>query len=410
MPAVASPASPRRCCSRRQGHAVTLYERFDAPRPLGSGLMLQPTGLAVLAELGLAAEVAACSAPIVRIHGRNTLGETVLDARYADLGVPGACGLGIHRASLFGVLYDAVLAEGGSRSAPAARSRAASSRATAGACCSRRPIPRRRTISWSTRSASPRRWPARTRGGCRSARCGPRLPGRADGPFRPDWLEQRYERAQPDGGRAADRTAARLGPQRAGAVLVAARRRASSAGASAGSTRGRTSSSRCGPSARTCSSQIDDPAALTFARYAHRTQRRPVAPRLIHIGDAWHSASPQLGQGANMALLDAWALAQALGGDGALDARLADAVALRRSHVRLYQWLTALFTPAYQSDSPWPALIRDLLLAPLSRVPPGPRVQADMVSGLTGGPLGSARAGHARLRGVQLSAIVAVPR
>jgi hypothetical protein len=27
-----------------------------------------------------------------------------------------------------------------------------------------------------------------------------------------------------------------------------------------------------------------DPAALTFARYAHRTQRKPTAPRLIHIG------------------------------------------------------------------------------------------------------------------------------
>ena len=89
-----------------------------------------------------------------------------------------------------------------------------------------------------------------------------------------------------------------------------------------------------------------------------------------------------------MALLDAWALAQALGGDDPLEARLAEAVTLRRSHVRLYQWLTALFTPAYQSDSPWPALLRDLVLAPLSRVPPGPRIQAEMVSGLTGGPLG----------------------
>ena len=134
--------------------------------------------------------------------------------------------------------------------------------------------------------------------------------------------------------------------------------------------------------------QVDDPAMLTFARYAHRTQRCPAAPRLIHIGDAWHSTSPQLGQGANMALLDAWALAQALAADAPLEARLATAVALRGAHVRLYQWLTALFTPAYQSDSLWPALIRDVILAPLSRVPPGPRVQAELVSGLAGRPLG----------------------
>ncbi len=96
----------------RQGHAVTIYERFEAPRPLGSGLMLQPTGMAVIEALGFAPDIAACSAPIVRIHGRNMLGETVLDARYADLAVPHACGLGIHRASLFGALHDAVLAAG----------------------------------------------------------------------------------------------------------------------------------------------------------------------------------------------------------------------------------------------------------------------------------------------------------
>ena len=29
----------------RDGHRVTLFERFDAPRPVGSGLMIQPTAL-----------------------------------------------------------------------------------------------------------------------------------------------------------------------------------------------------------------------------------------------------------------------------------------------------------------------------------------------------------------------------
>src|SRR5690606_4043203 len=136
---------------------------------------------------------------------------------------------------------------------------------------------------------------------------------------------------------------------------------------------------------------LSDPGALTFARYAHRTA---VEPRLIHIGDAWHAASPQLGPGANMALLDAWALSMALGGGEPVERRLERAVALRRSHVALYQRLTALFTPAYQSDSIWPALLRDVVLAPLSRVGPAPRIQANMVSGLTGAPL--ARLGLAR--------------
>src|SRR5690606_30266562 len=70
-----------------------------------------------------------------------------------------------------------------------------------------------------------------------------------------------------------------------------------------------------------------------------------------------------------------WALASALAGIGPLDRRLDESAALRRSHVRLYQGLTALFTPAYQSDSVWPALLRDILLAPLSRVSPGPGIR-----------------------------------
>ena len=37
----------------RQGHRVTLFERFEEPRPIGSGLMIQPSGLAVLDALGL---------------------------------------------------------------------------------------------------------------------------------------------------------------------------------------------------------------------------------------------------------------------------------------------------------------------------------------------------------------------
>ncbi len=41
-------------CLHRDGHRVTVFERFSAPHPIGAGLMLQPTGLAVLRELGLA--------------------------------------------------------------------------------------------------------------------------------------------------------------------------------------------------------------------------------------------------------------------------------------------------------------------------------------------------------------------
>ena len=44
---------------------------------------------------------------------------------------------------------------------------------------------------------------------------------------------------------------------------------------------------------------------------------------------------------------------------------------LRRLHVRLYQALSVVFTPFYQSDSLLLPLIRDQFVAPLSRLPVG---------------------------------------
>src|SRR6185436_9875384 len=96
----------------------------------------------------------------------------------------------------------------------------------------------------------------------------------------------------------------------------------------------------------------------------------PAEPGLIHIGDAWHSASPQLGQGANMALLDAYALSLALRKHGDVADALAEVVRLRRWHVQLYQVMSALLTPVYQSDSRLLPFARDRLVGPLSTLWP----------------------------------------
>ena len=117
-----------------------------------------------------------------------------------------------------------------------------------------------------------------------------------------------------------------------------------------------------------------------MARYSHGTLRRPYGKKLAHIGDAAHTASPQLGQGANMALLDAYALASCLAELPTADALPAYGRA-RRWHVLLYQGLSRFLTPLYQSDHPLPPLIRNRLLAPLSRVAPMPAVLTRMVCG-----------------------------
>ena len=123
---------------------------------------------------------------------------------------------------------------------------------------------------------------------------------------------------------------------------------------------------------------------MTMATYDHHTLTLPYGDRLAFIGDSAHSTSPQLGQGANMALLDVMALTQALEAHGALPTALAAYAKARRFHVKLYQALSLVFTPFYQSDSVLLPLARDYLVATMSRLPPAQKLLAAIVCGSFG--------------------------
>ncbi len=58
------------CFLAKHGHRVTLIEAFSEPKPLGSGLLLQPTGLAVLAGLGLDRGVINQGSRISNLYGQ----------------------------------------------------------------------------------------------------------------------------------------------------------------------------------------------------------------------------------------------------------------------------------------------------------------------------------------------------
>ncbi len=66
---------------QRAGHDVTLYERFAVPRPVGSGLILQPTGLAVLRALGLDGQIVDRAARLERLFGAALPSGRVASAR-----------------------------------------------------------------------------------------------------------------------------------------------------------------------------------------------------------------------------------------------------------------------------------------------------------------------------------------
>ena len=364
----------------RDGHRVALYERFDAPRPVGSGLMIQPTGLAVLERLGLGTALVEAAAPVERLLGKaEPSGRVVLDVRYEWLRRPGARGYGVHRAALFDILHRAVTAE----AVPIHTGRTVAGLAGGRLLFAGGEVsPRHDLIVDSLGAGSPLAGEA-----ARPLAYGALWAGLdwVDG-FDEAALEQRYRAASvmtgilPIG-------LAPGGERRQAAFFWLLRGDRLGEWRERGLEAWKDEVRALWPATAPLLDQVDSLDRLTFARYAHRTLREPAAGGLIHIGDSWHSTSPQLGQGANMALLDAWALAGALREADDLGSALRRAVALRRFHVRLYQTLSAVFTPAYQSDSrilPW---IRDRIVPPFGRLWPATRIQAEMVAGTFGGPM-----------------------
>jgi len=71
----------------------------------GSGLLLQQTGLAVLAHLGLDLAAIAKGAKITRFWGVSSHDRAIFDLEHTNLN-SNCFSLGIHRHSLFELLYD----------------------------------------------------------------------------------------------------------------------------------------------------------------------------------------------------------------------------------------------------------------------------------------------------------------
>ncbi len=367
----------------RQGHRVSVFDQFEAASPVGSGLMLQETGLVILAELGLREKAEALGAPVLRLWGISSeTGRAVLDVRYAALR-PGLRGIGIQRAALFNVLHQVAIASGavlitGVRINGADPQTGILTDATGAAYGPFDLVVDALGVRSPLSSAPAKELPY----GALWAT----LPWPESGPFDPAALEQRYEAASKmagvmPSGRASEGTGQSL------TYFWSIRGDAHAAFRAAPLAQWKDAARALWPETEGLVDQITDHDQLTFARYRHRTHWPAATGRLIHLGDSWHAASPQLGQGANMALLDAYALSRAVAAGGETEAIAAMYIRQRAAHVRLFQLMTWAFTPVYQSDSRVLPLLRDWLAAPLSKLWPAPPLLAALVSGALGSPL-----------------------
>ncbi len=362
----------------REGRRVTLFERFDAAGPVGAGFMLQPTGLSVMDILGLTPAVAALAQPIDHIFGREARrGRVVLDVRYSDLHRPRQA-LGVHRAALFQVLHDAVVAAGidiqtGREMISASAGRltdakgvqtptfdlvvdASGARSRIAAAHGARPRPLAFGALWGTVP-----WPGV--------------------PFDQTALQQVYRGASkmigvlPVGSRPGS-------DDRLATFFWSLKAEDHAAWRTNGLDAWKDEVRSLWPETVPILDGIDDPDQMTLARYGHHTLWRPHADRLAIIGDAAHSTSPQLGQGVNMGLLDAQALTTTLRSHDDLPYALLAYARSRRLHLSLYQALSLGFTPFYQADGrlrPW---VRDHILGHVARLPLAPRLLAATVAGL----------------------------
>jgi len=363
------------------GHHVVVFDQFEKPLPVGSGLVIQPVGQDVLAEIGALDDAVATGRPINRMLGHEAdSGRAVLDVLY-DRGASGAFGLAIHRAALFNAIHKTVVRQG-VQIVPNAEVMAADA-GYLSLADGRREGPFDLIVDASGTSShlSPLKGRALPYGA---------IWGTVDWPaaaaLPTDRLMQKYRRADRMIGVMPIGTPDLEGAQKA-AIFWSMRRNGNEDWLAAGLDAWKDEARSLWPDFVPFLEQITDPAQMTMARYSHGTLRKPYGDGLAIIGDAAHRASPQLGQGANMALLDALALRQALRiakGHAALKLY----AKARRWHVRSYQIMSHLFTPQYQSDSRILPVLRDRVLFPLSTIPPIPHLLTRLVSGTLLPPLG----------------------
>ncbi|GAA5079440.1 FAD-dependent oxidoreductase [Lysobacter panacisoli] len=361
----------------RDGHEVDVFERAPVLGPVGAGFLLQPTGLSVLWELGLLDAALSHGARIGRLLGETVQGRAVMDMRYADLDAR-LFGLGMQRGALFGLL-DAAWREG------------------------RRVHCGRRIVGIDPDNATMRDEHGDEHGGfdllivadgAASALRGSIATPALDRPYpwgaqwclvaQRDWpigdeLRQRYVRARRMAGLLPVGT--RPGDPVPRLSFFWSLPTASLADAANDEHAWRREVESVWPQAAGLLHDTAVPTGLAQARYRDTVLRQWHRGRTVLMGDSAHAMSPQLGQGVNMALVDAQALRDALRTHAGLPAAFADYQRRRRAHLRMYHLWSRWLTPLFQSEHDRLAVLRDRLFHPMSRLPGG---RGQMLRVLTG--------------------------
>ncbi len=356
----------------RAGHRVTVYEEFQEPAAIGAGIVLQPTGMAVLAELGVLDRVLGRAARLEALHCLTPRGSTIFRLEYAHLS-PGLFGLGMHRGALFQILHEAALATGATlrHSTHVARILERPGKAqlfdARGALLAEHDLV---VIANGARSDLRRQ-------------SGLVLRERPY-PWGALWFvardpERRYERQLRQ---IADGTQHMLGLLPTGfgptgngedehhvSLFWSVRMDRIPAWRRAGLEPWKAQILRYEPDAAFVLDQIQSVDQVLSASYHDVVLAPWHTQRQVFIGDAAHAMSPQLGQGTNLALFDASTLCAELSKDAPLPLALERYSRQRRAHLGFYQFASRWLTPLFQSDLDELGPARDLSMNLICRLP-----------------------------------------
>ena len=363
----------------RAGHRVTVFEKFATPRAVGAGILVQPTGLAAMRTLGIEGEILAHGAKADWLYGVNHRGRPVIDIRY-DRWQPGSYGLGLHRGVLFNALWSAAtqagvhiatghevtqLTELGSYDLRVIADGSASQlRGQTGLPVKDKIYPW--GAVWAVLPDAQRHY----------------------GSTLWQWYRGAHQMLgiMPTG----------LAPAGDGlhantpvvSLFWSLRADRYSALQAAGLQAWKDTLLALNPACSPLLDHITSMDQLTWARYHDISMPRYHTDNTVVIGDAAHATSPQLGQGTNLALLDAVALAGSLAKHSTLPNALAAYTRERKGHLHFYSQASRLLTPLFQSDQtvlPW---LRDVFLATSSGWPVLKGVNLQTLVGVRTGWLG----------------------